>query len=170
MIPFISACESEDAKSRRFGTPTNTQRTLQLRWLEAGSLSFGPVHITVSRSPEQPELPIWQLAFLRRHDVCTKRLWFLWSDFSRRSFPQTKLIHLSPSKHPELTVLLNCGCYGQCSFFGLNESGRELYCELSSGVFKPRTVFPSRSVYRPDLCAEPKIPEAKSGSSVVSEQ
>ncbi|TPP67931.1 hypothetical protein FGIG_04519 [Fasciola gigantica] len=171
LVQYIrpSVCESEDAKAKRFGTPTNAQRVLQLRWIEAGSLSLGPVHITMSHSPEQPELPIWQLAFLRRHDARTKRLWFLWSDFSRRSFPQTKSPQSSPSKHAMLTVLPNCGCYGQCSFFGLNESGRQLYYELSSGVFKPRTVFPPRSVYRPDLCTEPKASEPGTGSSVVSE-
>jgi len=45
--------------------------------------------------------------YLKRHDLSTKRLWFLWGD----ALP-------SAGKTPA-----KCGCIGGCAFFGSNRNG-----------------------------------------------
>ncbi|XP_018649033.1 hypothetical protein Smp_171790 [Schistosoma mansoni] len=143
-------------------------------WFEAGSFSLGPVHINLSRTPEKRNHLNWQLDFLKRHDLKTKRLSFLWSDNNdviSGTFPNSSLSsrHTTKSSNVFSTtenrfmirkgipgyiapdIIPDCGCYGQCSFFGQNESGRILFHELSTGDFRQRAIFPSRADYKPDL-------------------
>ncbi|CAH8434523.1 unnamed protein product [Heterobilharzia americana] len=143
-------------------------------WFEAGSFSLGPVHVNLSRSPEKRDHLNWQLEFLKLHDLTTKRLSFLWSGnndvingtlrnaslnsrHTTKSFDvfysgENKLIMRKPLPgYVAPDIIPNCGCYGQCSFFGQNENGRILFNELLTGDFGQRTVFPSRSTYKPDL-------------------
>ncbi|KAK4473737.1 hypothetical protein MN116_003079, partial [Schistosoma mekongi] len=144
-------------------------------WFEAGSFSLGPVHINLSKTPENCDHLSWQLDFLKRHDLSTKRLSFLWSDNSDTNSETLRNSSLS-SRHTTKSfnlfstresgkyiirkpilgyiapdIMPNCGCYGQCSFFGQNESGRILFNELLTGDFRQRAIFPSRADYKPDL-------------------
>ncbi|TNN09652.1 hypothetical protein EWB00_006173, partial [Schistosoma japonicum] len=144
-------------------------------WFEAGSFSLGPVHINLSKTPEKCDHLSWQLDFLKRHDLSTKRLSFLWTDnsdtnsgtlrnASLSSRHTTKSLNLSSTRETGKHIIRkpipgyiapdimpNCGCYGQCSFFGQNESGRILFNELLTGDFRQRAIFPSRADYKPDL-------------------
>ncbi|CAH8459783.1 unnamed protein product [Schistosoma turkestanicum] len=143
-------------------------------WFEAGSFSLGPVHINLSRAPEKPNHLSWQLDFLKRHDFTTKRLSFLWSDnndsisetfrnSSLSSRHTTKSFNVFSTRENKFMtkksipgyiapdIMPNCGCYGQCSFFGQNESGQILFYELSTGNLRQRAIFPSRADYKPDL-------------------
>ncbi|TGZ54627.1 hypothetical protein CRM22_010592 [Opisthorchis felineus] len=137
----------------------------QSLWLEAGSLAFGPVHANVSSAPERSEHALWQLAFLKCHDAATKRLWFLWSTSESRFGPMSCAMSSgSASSYTPPAIFPNCGCFGQCSFFGSNESGRALFTELLTGDFQQRAVFPSRNEYKPHLFATSKATK-QAGSS-----
>ncbi|KAF6768073.1 hypothetical protein AHF37_03390 [Paragonimus kellicotti] len=131
---------------------SKSKRHLQSPWLAAGSLSLGPVHVNVAKVAERPEIPLWRLAFLKRHDSATKRLWFLWSNEAMvnhacfRRAPKTTFMN---STYIAPNITQNCGCFGQCSFFGPNAYGHMLFDELSSGNFQQRAVFPPRSDYKP---------------------
>ncbi|GAA50289.1 hypothetical protein CLF_104333 [Clonorchis sinensis] len=137
----------------------------QSLWLEAGSLAFGPVHANVSSAAERSEHALWQLAFLKCHDAATKRLWFLWSTSESRFGPVSCPVSSgSASSYTPPAIFPNCGCFGQCSFFGSNESGRALFTELLTGDFQQRAVFPSRNEYKPHLFAACKATK-QAGSS-----
>ncbi|CAL8082184.1 unnamed protein product [Calicophoron daubneyi] len=133
-------------KAVKLFVDTEQQR---IPWLEAGCLSLGPIHVNVAKAAENPELPLWQLEFLRHHDTVTKRLWFLWSPHRHvqgedctNGSGSIQLIDYTPP-----SVQANCGCYGHCSFFGSNQSGCTLYDELITGLFRQRALFPPRTVY-----------------------
>ncbi|KAF8568625.1 hypothetical protein P879_06591 [Paragonimus westermani] len=126
----------------------------QSPWLAAGSLSLGPVHVNVAKVAERPEIPLWRLAFLKRHDLATKRLWFLWSNEAKKNhtrFRRAPKMTFVNSTYVAPSITQNCGCFGQCSFFGPNAYGHMLFDELSSGNFQQRAVFPPRSDYKSHL-------------------
>ncbi|KAA3677844.1 uncharacterized protein DEA37_0010303 [Paragonimus westermani] len=112
------------------------------------------IHVNVANVAERPEIPLWRLAFLKRHDLATKRLWFLWSSEAKknharfRGAPKMKFMN---STYVAPNITQNCGCFGQCSFFGPNAYGHMLFDELSSGNFQQRAVFPPRSDYKSHL-------------------
>nr|CDS30018.1 Fragile site associated protein C terminal [Hymenolepis microstoma] len=95
-------------------------------WLEAGSLGFGPVHLHSGIAGLDHAYRSAQLVFIRRHDEASHRLWFLWLSRDSITIPETAV---------------RCGCYGNCSFFGPNASGRMLLDEVLTGVFSRRAVF-----------------------------
>lgn len=106
-------------------------------WLEAGSLGFGPVHLHSGISGLDHAYRDPQLAFIRRHDAASRRLWFFW-------LPAGHLPASSPStKASAAAAAVRCGCYGNCAFFGPNASGKMLLDEVTTGVFSRRAVFGS---------------------------
>nr|CAH8826612.1 unnamed protein product [Trichobilharzia regenti] len=180
LIQFVAplASEVKDQSNSNNHCVNTKQVGDSVLWFEAGSFSLGPVHINLSRSPEKRDHLDWQSEFLKLHDLTTKRLSFLWSDnnnnnndvisgtirnASLNSRHTTKSFDLFSTGDSKLMlkrslpgyvapdIMPNCGCYGQCSFFGQNESGRSLFNELLTGDFQQRTVFPSRTDYKPDL-------------------
>lgn len=148
-------CFGDSAAADR---PAMEQKQLT-NWFLAGSLSLGPVHLNARAVPEHPKHSAWQSAFLRRHDERTKRLWFLWPSMMTEQPPPDDLVSgdspaaaFTPSSnYISPSIVQNCGCYGQCSFFGRNLSGHQLFRELSTGRFHHRAVFPPRSAYQPEL-------------------
>ncbi|XP_046477858.1 bridge-like lipid transfer protein family member 1 isoform X1 [Neodiprion pinetum] len=127
---FVSAAE-------HFANATNTNTTGSGRshnntssrmsgdgsdiWLEAGSVSLGPVIIEAAISLPTPEhnLHLVQNKYLKIHDERTKRLWFLWPVESG-------------------VKAAKCGCIGGCAFFGNNKNGTRFfkpsYHDLQDGI------------------------------------
>jgi len=107
-------------KPGRSSSPTTTssagvhepiRNQQHLEWLEVGILELGPVYLDIGSSTDHSriDLPVLQSAFLKLHDIRTKRLWFLWSDLLLLDGPKC------------------CGCRGGCAFFGRNANGKHFF-------------------------------------------
>lgn len=76
-------------------------------WLEAASLHAGPIISDLCFENDTSLNPSDQKQFLEKHDMKTRRLWFLWQhDKSRGTLEFSR-----------------CGCLGGCNFFGKNVNG-----------------------------------------------
>ncbi|KAH9506664.1 hypothetical protein DERF_011385 [Dermatophagoides farinae] len=82
-------------------------------WAEISFISTGPIFLdSAIQSSTIDDYAISQQDFLHHHDAKTKRLWFLWNDLS------------------------NCGCVGNCAFFGCNFDGQKFFNENQQSPMK----------------------------------
>ena len=72
-------------------------------WLEAGSVTLGPINVNVAMGLPHPKLGVIQDGFLRKHDRRTRRLTFLWP-----------ALNYTPSKPHHV----RCACLGGCPLLG----------------------------------------------------
>lgn len=72
------------------------------RLFEAGRVDVGLVQGDIALREPKDCVPQRQLAFLRRADTATRRLWFLWDEGAKN--------------HSHGGVALSCGCWGGCQF------------------------------------------------------
>lgn len=76
-------------------------------WLDAGSVTFGPLHVDLVQFIQDRAMTKAKRHFLRKHDNKTKRLWFLWNAEELTSLQSAE------------GNLDECGCHGGCLFFTL---------------------------------------------------
>ena len=81
-------------------------------WLEAGGVCLGPVSVDAALALPKPEYRELQDGFLKYHDAKTHRLWFMWP---------------AGACDGDAQLYGNCGCRGNCTFFGLNRNGPRFF-------------------------------------------
>ena len=106
-------------------------------WFECSSLSSGRITIDLTLDKGNPED---QVKFLRLHDFKTKRLFFLWSDYT---FNSEKI----------------CGCVGGCNYYSvfdytshldqLNPNNFEFF-NLDKSISRCNSTY-GQSLFHPDL-------------------
>ena len=84
------------------------------QWLVAAEAAFGPLSLDAGIALPDPQMHALQTKFLKRHDLRTHRLWFLWEPY-------------------------DCGCLGFCSYFGDRSNLVDFYPSSLSGVLKRST-------------------------------
>lgn len=90
---------------------------------EAGKIDIGLVHGDVALQEPKDCVPSRQLAFLKRADTCTRRLWFLWEE-------------------------VGCGCCGGCQFLDDCIKRRPPRLPSSCAVYNSECSLPSGTLSR----------------------